>query len=189
MSQTGDLQIDEMMNYELSPYPYQLDKPQLAEVIRNYASAKSDNAISQTVPGMDHYVLDGGIAFAPLKMDGEVYLQFSCRWLCSVWCLWGWAKHKRLLINIENYRGRWKKDFLSNKKQAGNYPVHRGTCDRGCKVIQAEGDVEITKTAVTKSAFKSTTFVREDTDLLLLYAEATNCTELFMLGQGKIKCL
>ena len=41
VSQTGDLQIDEMMNYELSPYPMslfeaknilrQLDKPQLAE--------------------------------------------------------------------------------------------------------------------------------------------------------------
>ena len=44
-------------------------------------------------------------------------------------------------------------------------------------MIQAEGDadVEITKAAVTKSAFKSTT------DLLLLllyYAEATNYTEL-----------
>ena len=58
-------------------------------------------------------------------------------------------------------------------------------------MIQAEGDadVEITKTAVTKSAFKSTTLVREDTDLLLLYAEATNCTALFLLGQSKIKCL
>ena len=67
MSQTGDLQIDEMMNYELSPYSYQLDKPQLAEAIRNYASAKSDNAISQTVPGMDHYVLDGGSLLHQLK--------------------------------------------------------------------------------------------------------------------------
>ena len=37
-------------------------------------------------------------------------------------------------------------------------------------MIQAEGDadVEITKAAVTKSAFKSTTLVGEDTDLLLL---------------------
>ena len=70
VSQTGDLQIDKMMNYELSPYPMslfeaknilcQLDKPQLAEAIRNYASPKSDNSITQTVPGTDHYVLDGG---------------------------------------------------------------------------------------------------------------------------------
>ena len=60
MSQTGDLQIDEMMNYELSLYILrQLDKPQLAEAIRNYASPKSDNAITQAVPGTDHYVLYG----------------------------------------------------------------------------------------------------------------------------------
>ena len=54
MSQTGDLQVDEMMHYELSPYPMslieannilcQLDKPQLAEAIKNYASPKSVNA-------------------------------------------------------------------------------------------------------------------------------------------------
>ena len=70
VSQTGDLQIDEMMNYELSPYLMslfqaknilcQLDKPQLEEAIRNYASPKSDNAITQTVPGTHHYILDGG---------------------------------------------------------------------------------------------------------------------------------
>jgi len=51
-------------------------------------------------------------------------------------------------------------------------------------VIQEEGDadVEITKAAVTKSAFKCTTLVGEDTDVLLLlfyYAEAIYCTELY----------
>ena len=61
VSQTGDLQIDEVMNYELSPYPMSLfeaknilrqpGKPQLAEEIKNYASLKSDNAVTQTVPG------------------------------------------------------------------------------------------------------------------------------------------
>ena len=45
MSQSGDLQIDEMMNFELSPYAMslfeaknilcQLNKPQLVEAIRN----------------------------------------------------------------------------------------------------------------------------------------------------------
>ena len=58
VSQTGDLQINEMMNYELSPYPMslfeaknilrQLDKPQLAEAKRNYALPKSDNAMTQS---------------------------------------------------------------------------------------------------------------------------------------------
>jgi hypothetical protein len=61
VSQTGDLQIDEVMKYELNPYSISLfkamnilcrpDKPQLEEVIRNYASPKSDNAVPQMVPG------------------------------------------------------------------------------------------------------------------------------------------
>ena len=51
-------------------------------------------------------------------------------------------------------------------------------------MIQAEGDadVEIAKAAVTKSTFKSTTLVGEDTNLLpllLYYAEASKCTELY----------
>ena len=37
----------------------QPDKPQLAEALRNYALPKSENAITQTVVGTDHYVLDG----------------------------------------------------------------------------------------------------------------------------------
>ena len=45
----------------------QLDKPQLAEAIRNYASPKSDNAITQTVPGTDHYVVDRGSLLHHLK--------------------------------------------------------------------------------------------------------------------------
>ena len=81
----------------------------------------------------------------------------------------------------------WKKgDFLSNKanKQASIQLIMECLRQRGCGVIQAEGyaDVEIGKAAVTKSAIKSTTFVGEDTDLLLLllyYTEATNCTELY----------
>lgn len=63
VSQTGVLQIDEVMNYELSTYPIlrQPDKPQLAEAIRNYNSPKSYNAVAQAVPGSDHYVLDRGL--------------------------------------------------------------------------------------------------------------------------------
>ena len=57
------------MNYELCLYPMYLfesksilrqpDKPQLAEALRNYTLPKSENAITQTVVGTDHYVLDG----------------------------------------------------------------------------------------------------------------------------------
>ena len=77
VSQTGDLQLDEVMSYELCPYPTSLfeakntlrppDKPQLAEAIRNHVTTKSEDAVTQRVPGTDHYVLDGGSLLHRLK--------------------------------------------------------------------------------------------------------------------------
>ena len=73
MSQTCDLQVDEVMNYEPTPYPMslfeaknilcQMDKPQFVDAIRNYASSISDIAMTQT----HHYVLDGGSLLHHLK--------------------------------------------------------------------------------------------------------------------------
>jgi len=52
----------------------QLDKPKLAEAIRNNASPKSENAVIQTVPRTDHYVLDRGSLLQCLKwMEGCTY--------------------------------------------------------------------------------------------------------------------
>ena len=66
VSQTGELSLEEVMCYELSPFPPALfeagnifrkaDKPQLAHAICDHAS----DAILDTVPETDHYVLDGG---------------------------------------------------------------------------------------------------------------------------------
>jgi hypothetical protein len=57
------------MEYELSPYPPSLfeakdrlrkpDKAQLVEAIRNYVTPTSDDAVLETIPVTDHYVLDG----------------------------------------------------------------------------------------------------------------------------------
>jgi len=70
LSQTGDLRLEDVMSYELCLYPMSLfkgkdilrqpDKPQLAEALRNYVKTKSNNAVTQTVPVKEHYVLDGG---------------------------------------------------------------------------------------------------------------------------------
>ena len=84
VSQTGELRRDDVMFYELCPYPMSLfeakdilrppDKPQLAEAIRNYVKTKSDNAVTQTVPVTDHYVLDGGSLLHRLKWtEGSTY--------------------------------------------------------------------------------------------------------------------
>ena len=70
VSQTGELLMQEVMNYELSPFPPSLfearnlfreaDKPQIAVAIAEHSRKVSDEAIKATVPKTDHYVLDGG---------------------------------------------------------------------------------------------------------------------------------
>ena len=63
--------------------------------------------------------------------------------------------------------------------------------EKGCHTIQAEGyaDVDVVKAAVAMSAYKSTTLIGEDTDMLvlLLYQAAANdCKDLyFRSDKGK----
>ena len=65
-----------------------------------------------------------------------------------------------------------KEDFLSNveNKQSLINLVSQRMKDRGCHVIQSEGDadVEIVKAAVSMSSNKSTSLIGEDADLLVL---------------------
>ena len=83
VSQSGDLCLDEVMEYELSPYPPSLfdakyllrmsDKAQLLDAIRKHATS-SDTAILHTIPKTDHYVLDGGSLLHRLKWkEGNTY--------------------------------------------------------------------------------------------------------------------
>ena len=66
-----------------------------------------------------------------------------------------------------------KEDFLSNdaNKQdlINHYTEHMR--ERGCQVIQAEGDadVDIVKAAVSMAFFQTTTLIAEDTDLLIYF--------------------
>ena len=66
VSQTGELSLEEVIRYELSPFPPALfearhvfrkaDKPQLAHAIRDHAS----DAMLDCVPESTRHVLDGG---------------------------------------------------------------------------------------------------------------------------------
>ena len=83
VSQSGDICLEEVMTYELSPYPPSLfegknllrkpDKAPLLQAVRSHA-APSNDAIRQVNPKTDHYVLDGGSLIHRLKWtDGSTY--------------------------------------------------------------------------------------------------------------------
>ena len=70
VSRSGDLSLEEVLTYELSPYPPALfetrnilrkaDQPQLAQAIRDNAADLSSEALMNSIPKTDCYVLDGG---------------------------------------------------------------------------------------------------------------------------------
>ena len=79
-----------------------------------------------------------------------------------------------------------KDDFLSNgmNKHALIKLISGRLREKGCDNIQAEGDadLDIVKAAVAMSAYKSTTLIGEDTDLLVLllyHAPANDCKHLY----------
>ena len=93
VSRTGDLSLDNVLSYELSPFPPALfetrnilrkaDKPQLSQAIRD----SSSDAVLFSVPETDCYVLDGGsllhrVPWEKGKSYGEIaetYANFTTR--------------------------------------------------------------------------------------------------------------
>ena len=84
VSQTGDINLAEVMSYELSSYPLSLfegkhilrkaDKPQLADSIKHMVSSNSAMALPNVVKETEHYVLDGGSLLHRMKwVDGSTY--------------------------------------------------------------------------------------------------------------------
>ena len=73
VSRSGDHSLEEVLTYELSPYPPALfetknilqkaDEPLLAQAIRDYVAAFSSEAVINWKPKTDCYVLDGGSFF------------------------------------------------------------------------------------------------------------------------------
>ena len=83
VSQSGELGLDEVLPYELSPYLPSLfeannvlhkpDKARLLEVIREYLSSLKAAKL-EAIPKTDHYVLDGGSLLRRLKWkEGSTY--------------------------------------------------------------------------------------------------------------------
>jgi len=84
VSQSGELSLEEVMNYELSPYPPSLfeakdllrkpDKAQLIDALKTNVTTISDEAVLKSAPEVEHNVLDGGSLLHRLKWtDGRTY--------------------------------------------------------------------------------------------------------------------
>ena len=158
----------------------------------------SDDAVLKDVPEVEHYVLDGGSLLHRLKWSqGKTYCSIANDYASFTVKHYGKATivfdgyiggpntkditHQRRRknrtsnkVNIAEgtkFVGK-KEDFLSNveNKQSLINLVSQRMKDRGCHVIQSEGDadVEIVKAAVSMSSNKSTSLIGEDADLLVL---------------------
>ena len=101
VSQSGDICLNDVMKYELSPYPPSLfeakhhlrkpDKAQLLDAIRSHVTS-SDDAVLQLNPKTDHYVLDGGSLLHRLKwMEGSTYSSIADSYVSFTLNLYGKA--------------------------------------------------------------------------------------------------
>ena len=197
----------------------QADKAKLAEALRNHAKTVSDNAVTQGVPVTEHIVLDGGSLLHRLKWKEEsTYSSIADEYASFTVEHYGRAtvvfdgygigpsikdcthlrRSRKLNVNkvniteVTKFAGK-KEDFLSNgeNKQALIQLIIDRMQQKGCDVIQAEGDadVDIAKAAINMSAMRPTTLIGEDTDLLVLllfHTDVSKCTELYFLSD-KVK--
>jgi hypothetical protein len=133
VSQAGDLTLNDIMDYELSPYPPALfeakhvfqkaDKPQLAHALRDFVSQSSSNAvITDSIPESEHFVLDGGSLLHRLSWKkgityGEIaeeYVNFTI------------SKYGMATVVFDGYSGEPSiKDNEHQRRQRKSHPVVR----------------------------------------------------------------
>lgn len=122
VSQSGELCLDDVMKYELSPYPPSLfeakhrlrkpDKPALLEAIRNHAVSVEDAAL-QSIPKTEHYVLDGGSLIHRLKWaEGSTYSSIADAYASFTTKLYGQAT-----VVFDGYGGPTTKDNTHQRRK------------------------------------------------------------------------
>ena len=212
VSKTGELSLEDIMLYELCPYPPALfetsnlfrkaDKPQLAQVISEYANV----GILDNMPETECYVLDGGSLLhrVPWKRGetyatiAKSYADFTIKHYAKPMVIFdGYECGPSIKDNVHQRRGYdihpivsftcdtefngKKEEFLSrtvNKQQLINL-ITVEMKKRGTSVLNALGDadVEIVKAAVENSRHHTTTLIGEDTDLLILLLHYANLND------------
>ena len=164
VSQSGDLSLSEVMDYELCPYP-----PSLFEAKDCFRKPDKAQLVNHVTP-------TSGIKDNTHQRRGA-----------------NKTANKVNISDATKFVGK-KEDFLSNSenKQAMIDLIAKCLQQKGCHVIQAEGDadVDIVKAAVSMCEYKSTTLIGEDTDLLILllhHATLKDSHELYFRFKPGIK--
>ncbi|KAG7165603.1 hypothetical protein Hamer_G013102 [Homarus americanus] len=207
LSKTRDLSLEDVMSYELSPFPTALfeakeifrkaGKPQIAHTVAEYSSKKSKEAVMDSIPLTEHYVLDGGsqVHRLPWKKGdsygaiARMYADFTIRHYGKATVVFdGYSegpsikdktheRHEQITRPIISFNAKTefvgrKDDFLSRScnKQGLIDLVTEELQKKGCTVINALGDadMDIVKAAIKASQHQLTTLIGEDTDLLIL---------------------
>ena len=95
VSRSGDLSLAyDVLTYELSPYPpalfetrnilWKADTPQLAQAIQEYTKDVSSEAVMNTVPATDCYILDGGSFTSSFALEQRRFVWYYHRVLCRI---------------------------------------------------------------------------------------------------------
>lgn len=203
----GEFSLEEVLDYELSLFPPALfeansiirqpEKPQLAKAINEYAGSLSDEAVTDTIPQTDSYVLDGGSLMHRVQWAkgntydsiADAYVSFTLRNYGKATVVFdGYLEKPSIKDNAHQRRQQKpypkvsftsetifigkKEEFLSSgsNKQGLINMISDKLRENGCKVINSEGDADydIVQEAIASSEFKTTTLIGEDTDLLIL---------------------
>ena len=183
VSKLGVLSLEDVMKYELSPFPPVLfearkvlrkpDKPQLANVITDYAtkaSRETPEVTGDAQPKSQHYVLDGGSLLQRLSWKkGETYgsiaqsyAEFTIRRYPSAIVVFdGYLGEPTIKDNTHQRRGKnvhpvisfteetvfaGKKDeFLSRDRNKQNMIdlISKKIRGKGCELINAPGDADV----------------------------------------------
>ena len=209
VSRSGDHSFEEVLTYELSPYPPTLfetrnilrkvDKPQLAQAIRDHAADLLSECVMNSIPKTDCYVLDGGSLLHRLpwkKRDSynaiaESYADFTVRHYGQATMVFDGCgegpsiketrKKPAESFTAETEFSGKKEGFLSHDKNKADMIALISTAltKRGCHVIQSPGTqtlIDIVKATVERTRHCTTTLVGVDTDLpiLLLHYSRTD---------------
>ncbi|KAG1669956.1 hypothetical protein GQR58_017208 [Nymphon striatum] len=170
------------------------EKPQLAKAIDDYACSLSDEAVTNEVPQTESYVLDGSSKVQWTKGStygaiADCYVDFTLRNYGMATVVFD-GYHDQPSVKDSTHQRRQQKnhpkvsftpttvftgkkeEFLSqgSNKQGLINMISDRLREKGCKVMNAEGDADydIVQAAIALSEYKTTTLIGEDTDLLIL---------------------